>query len=101
MPTEPDVSGYLARELSVAQRNAIDLLVTGATDGEAAEAVGVTRQTVNTWRNHDPVFVSELNRRRLDVWGAAMDKLRALLPEALKTLEEALTVAATGRLPSR
>src|SRR5579884_1829578 len=69
MPTKPDISGHLARELSVAQLNAIDLLVCGATDGEAAEAVGVSRQTVNTWRHHDPAFVAELNSRRLEIWG--------------------------------
>src|SRR5437773_1400257 len=91
MPTNPDISGHLARALTVAQLNAIDLLVAGATDGEAASAAGVTRQTVNLWRNHDPVFIAELNRQRRDVWGGAVDKLRALLPEALKALEVALT----------
>ena len=90
MPTKPDTSGHLARELTVAQLNAIDLLVIGATDGEAAEAVGVTRQTVNTWRNHDPVFIASLNARRLELWGGACDKLRALLPKAMETLEGAL-----------
>jgi hypothetical protein len=73
MPTKPDISLHLARELSVAQRRAIDLLVAGATDGEAAEAVGVTRQTVNTWRNRDPIFIAELNRLRRDLWGGALD----------------------------
>ena len=91
MPTKPDVSRHLARELTIAQLNAIDRLAGGATDGEAAEAAGVTRPTVCDWRNHDPVFAAALNRRRLDLWGGAVDKLRSLLPEALKTLEVALT----------
>lgn len=91
MPTKPDITGQFDRDLSVAKANAVDLLVTGATDQEAADAVGVTRQTVNGWRNHDPAFVAALNARRLDVWGGAADKLRALLPTALETLETALT----------
>ena len=49
MPTKPDITGHFARDLSVAKANAIDLLVSGATDQETAEAVGVTRQTVNGW----------------------------------------------------
>ena len=91
MPTKPDITGHFERDLSVAKSNAIDLLATGATDQEAADAVGVTRQTVNGWRNHDPAFIAALNARRLDVWGGAADKLRALLPTALDTLEAALT----------
>lgn len=93
MATKPDISGHLKRELSVAQQNAIDLLVGGATDREAAEKVGVTRQTVNTWRNHDVVFITQLNARRLEIWGASLDKLRSLLPEALNTLEGAIMVS--------
>ncbi len=76
--------------LSVAQLNAIDLLVTGKTDQETAEAVGVTRQTVNGWRNANPYFQAELNRRRQDLWGVSVDQLRALLPRAVAVLAEEL-----------
>lgn len=78
------------RELSVEQQNAIDLLVTGKTDQEVAEAVGVARQTVCGWRLYHPVFRAELNKRRKEVWGASADKLRSLLPKALKAIEEEL-----------
>ena len=91
MPTKPDITAHFQCDLSVAKANAIDLLVAGATDQEAADAVGVTRQTVNGWRNHDPEFIAALNARRLDVWGGSADRLRALLPTALDTLEAALT----------
>ena len=87
MPTKPDETGHT---LSVAQLNAVDLLVAGRTDAEAAEAVGVTRQTVCGWRNHHPAFQAELNARRIDVWGGACDRLRALLPRALDALEAAV-----------
>ncbi len=39
------------RELIVAQLSAVDLLVTGKTDQVTAEAIGLTRQTVDGWRN--------------------------------------------------
>jgi hypothetical protein len=72
------------------QLNAIDLLVTGKIDRDVAEAVGVSRQTVCGWRLHDPYFRAELNKRRKEVWGASVDKLRSLLPKALEVLEREL-----------
>lgn len=88
MPTKTDKTRH---ELNIEQDNAIDLLVLGQTDQVVAEAVGVTRQTVCTWRNRHPAFQAELNARRLDVWGGACDRLRALLPRALDALEAAVT----------
>ena len=46
------------RQLNQKQLNAIELLLQGGTDSEVAEAVGVSRQTVNEWKNHDPNFVA-------------------------------------------
>ncbi len=85
--TKPDITRH---ELTVVQLNAVDLLVTGKTDQETAEAVGVTRQTVNGWRNGHPWFAAELNRRRQDLWGVSVDQLRALLPRAVGVLAEEL-----------
>lgn len=51
-------------DLSVQQMNAIDLLSLGKTDQDVADAVGVTRQTVNKWCNHDTrleAFPAQLN----------------------------------------
>ena len=76
--------------LSIEQLNAIDLLVLGKCDREVAEAVGVARQTVTSWRLYNPYFQGELNRRRKEVWGAAVDKLRSLLLKALDTVEKAI-----------
>jgi Homeodomain-like domain len=84
---KPDKS---RQELSLEQLNAIDLLVTGKSDREVAEVVGVSRQTVCGWRLYDPSFQAELNRRRKEVWGAAADRLRSLLPKALEVLEREL-----------
>jgi hypothetical protein len=91
MPTKSDNDGQFLRQLSITQRNAIDLMVAGKSDAEVAHAVGVTRQTVCGWRNHHPAFIAELNAQRQGIWGAAGDRLRGLLPSALDSLESALT----------
>jgi len=84
-------NGYIRqRGLTVEQRNAIDMLVTGNTDTETAQAVGVHRVTVTKWRNGDPWFQAELNRRRQEVWSAAGEQLRSLLPKAIDALESEL-----------
>ena len=97
-------NGYIRqRGLTIEQRNAIDLLVTGKTDTETAEAVGVHRVTVTKWRNADPWFQAELNRRRQEVWSAAGEQLRSLLRKAIEALETELgnpdrRLAAAGQI---
>jgi hypothetical protein len=83
-------SDIIGRELTIDQQNAVDLLIVGKTDQETAEAVGVARQTVNVWRNGNPWFQAELNRRRQELWGVTVDQLRALLPRAVAVLAEEL-----------
>lgn len=78
------------QELSIEQLNAIDLLVLGKTDREVAEAVGVHRCTVTGWRLYNPYFQAELNRRRKEIWGAAVDRFRSLLLKALAAVEKSL-----------
>lgn len=78
------------RQLSIEQQNAIDLLITGMTDEEVATQVGVTRQTVNQWRNQNPLFAAELNRRREEAWGSSVDGLRHLQARAVEVLKENL-----------
>lgn len=76
--------------LTIEQLNAIELLVIGKTDKETAEAVGVNRVTITKWRLYDPYFQAELNRKRKEIWGSAVDKFRALLLKALNTIEKAI-----------
>ncbi|MFA5543730.1 MAG: helix-turn-helix domain-containing protein, partial [Bacilli bacterium] len=83
-------------QLSVKQENAIDLLLQGQSDREVAEAVGVTRQTVTGWRNDNASFAAELNRRRQEVWGGQVERLRLLVKQAVDVLEENLNQ--TGNL---
>jgi hypothetical protein len=95
MATKADTNGHKNETgaankdaLTVAQHNAIDLLIHGKTDGDTALAVGVTRQTVNEWRNHNPVFIAELNARRQEIYGACGERLRALVPKTIDALEK-------------
>jgi hypothetical protein len=84
-------NGYKRQHgLTVEQQNAVDRLVAGDTDKEAADAVGVNRVTVSKWRLYDPAFQAALNARRQEVFGAAADKLRSLVPKALDTLAAAM-----------
>jgi hypothetical protein len=79
-----------SRTPTLPQLNAIDLLAAGKTDQEAADLLKLHRTTVTKWRLYDPVFQSALNRRRAEVWGAAADRLRSLIPKALDVLAELL-----------
>lgn len=79
-----------SRQLSVEQERAIGLLLTWASDREVAEVVGVTRQTVNTRRSHDDVFIATLNRRRAELWEETMDGLRRLVRDAVEALADEL-----------
>lgn len=85
MPTKPDETG-----LSIEQEKALVLLVAGSKDAEVAAAVGVTRQTVNGWRNHNAAFMAALNRHRREIWEGHGDSLRFLVGRAVEVLEKAL-----------
>ncbi|MED4182079.1 hypothetical protein [Priestia megaterium] len=74
--------------LTIEQLNAIDLLVGGKTDQEVANKINVNRVTVTKWRNYDIYFQAELNKRRKEIWGASIDKMRALVPKAMERLEQ-------------
>ena len=76
--------------LTEEQATAVDLLATGRTIGETAEALKVPRQTVHEWCRSHPGVQAELNTRRQELWTGTTDRLRALLPKALEVLAEEL-----------
>jgi hypothetical protein len=49
--------------LSTPQEQALEWLISGGSVAEAAEVVGVTRQTISRWLHHDPDF-----RAVYDAW---------------------------------
>jgi len=81
------------RQLSIEQQNAIDHLLQGKSDRAVAAEVGVGRATVCEWRNHDPLFIAELNRQRSELWAEARDRLKAMANRALDVLEQQLDSA--------
>jgi DNA-binding XRE family transcriptional regulator len=76
--------------LKPSQLTALDRLVAGCTDGEAAEAAGVTRQSVHNWKRNNPEFRAELNRRRGELFSTSQDRIRSLIPRALDAIEREL-----------
>lgn len=67
-------------ELTPAQALAVDAIAAGSTHEDAAEAAGVTRETVNRWANHHPGFQSAVDRYRhvlADELAMAACRLRA------------------------
>jgi hypothetical protein len=81
--TKPDKT----RQLSIEQANALEHLLQGQSDRAVAEAVGVARQTIWEWRNHDPLFIAELNRQRSEMWTEARERLKSLANIALDVVE--------------
>ena len=75
MPKNNDYGG-----LSQKQIKALHLIVLGLTDEAVAEDVGVTRQTVNKWKNHDLEFKDFLDYERVQLWQSYQDRSRALFP---------------------
>jgi hypothetical protein len=86
-----------SRTPTLPQLNAIDLLAAGKTDQKTADLLKLHRTTVTKWRLYDPVFQAALNRRRAEIWGAAADRLRSLVPKALDVLADALTTKMNSR----
>ncbi len=81
--TKPDKT----RQLSQEQMNAIENLLLGKSDRAAAETVGVSRQTICEWRNHDVLFIAELNRQRSELWSEAHQRLKSMANRALDAVE--------------
>src|SRR5688500_20100455 len=82
------------KPLTIEQENAVDSLITGATDAETAARVGVTRTTISEWR-HNPLFVATLEQRRAELWRAPQEKLRSL---AMKDVEKLAVAIESGDL---
>jgi len=78
------------RQLSQEQMNSIEHLLQGKSDRAVAEAVGVSRQTVWEWKNHDVLYIAELNRQRFELWREAHQRLKSLANRALDVVEQQL-----------
>ena len=74
-------------ELSISQQQAIHLLLTGLNDKQVAAELGVARQTVTNWRNHDSIFMAGLNSERKAAWLANQERMRSLMARVAIFLE--------------
>lgn len=77
-------------ELTPAQQAAVEALATGSTQQAAAEAAGVTRETVTRWAGHVPAFKATLNLYRAALVTEQIDTARRIRGKALDAVERAL-----------
>jgi hypothetical protein len=80
-------------QLNTKQQKAIDLLLKGKTDAEVAIAVGVGRDTVNRWRNHNPEFIAVLDEQCNQLDSDPTVRLNRLYFWSLEVIESALIKA--------
>lgn len=85
IPTEADKVA-----LTPQQELAADLLATGQSVTDTAQAVSASRQTVSQWLNTSVPFRAEVGRRRAELWDVATSRLRALTLRALDVVEQEL-----------
>lgn len=78
------------KALNNKQDLAVDLAVRGLTDVEIAKRIGVSRQIVNTWRNHDADFMYELAMRRDAMREKHQDSLNLLIEKAIEIIRKAM-----------
>lgn len=80
-------------KLSPRKLKALDLMLQGTPMHKIAQEIGVVRQTISEWRNHDPLFMARLQELRDDAEqelsfalpmhdGFMLGQLRALAQEA-------------------
>jgi len=86
-----------SRKLNVSQHRALEVLLVGGTDEQAAQAAGVNRRTISKWRNHHPGFADALTIARDEMLARTSARLHAATTIAVKALEE---VARDVRNPS-
>ncbi len=76
--------------LTEQQAQAAALVAEGIALDDVAATIGEHTATVSEWREDNPAFIAEVNRRRREAWATAQDRLRALVPQALDALAEAV-----------
>ncbi|HVG22464.1 MAG TPA: helix-turn-helix domain-containing protein [Blastocatellia bacterium] len=64
------------RAFTQQQDAAINLLATGYSVADAAAVLGVSRSILDKWRNRNPAFEQEINRRRQEIGAPARRSAR-------------------------
>ena len=84
------VRAFKPKPLTVEMETAIDALLTGKSDREAAEIAGCSRWAVQGWRTSHPLFMATLAQRREELFSSAITRLRSLLTKALENVAGAV-----------
>ncbi len=77
-------------ELSPKKRIALELILAGQTDAQVGAAIGKGRNTVWSWRKHDPQFIAALNQRRSWLQNESVEQMNALCSQSIQLLEKAV-----------
>jgi len=84
------LSKTIPTSLNLQQYQAIEFLLTGKSDIEVAQLVGVESDTVWQWRNQNPEFIIATSALRAAVWAGGVERLRSLRDQALTVVEKAV-----------
>lgn len=90
LPAELEALRSALLSLTPAQQLAVEALSTGATRQTAADAAGVTRETVTRWAGHLPAFRATLNLYRATMVAEQIDTARRIRGKALDAVESAV-----------
>ena len=77
-------------ELSPKKRIALELILAGQTDAQVGAAIGKGRNTIWSWRKHDPQFIAALNQRRNCLQSESFEQMNALCSQSIQLLEKAV-----------
>ena len=77
-------------ELSPKKRIALELILAGQTDAQVGAAIGKKRNTIWSWRKHDPQFIAALNQRRTWLQSESVEQMNALCSQSIQLLEKAV-----------
>ena len=77
-------------ELSPKKQIALELILAGRTDAQVGAVIGKGRNTIWSWRKHDPQFIAALNQRRSLLKSESVDQMNALCSQSIQLLEKAV-----------
>lgn len=77
-------------ELSPKKRIALELILAGQTDAQVGAAIGKGRNTIWSWRKHDPQFIAALNQRRSCLQSESVEQMNNLCSQSIQLLEKAV-----------
>ncbi|MBN2045063.1 MAG: response regulator transcription factor [Anaerolineales bacterium] len=76
--------------LTQTQIEAASLVALGFSDTEIAWQVGVSRKSVNRWKNHNIFFMEEVTAKRAEIWESYRNQFRLMMPKAIEVIKAML-----------